>query len=412
MTSNSEPPCAEIAEMAVITHLFGNPHQFFPRFRGEGMSAESFWKHRRLFQNINRFWDENGEIEITAFIQDISTRGEYDALGGGMLTEALMFPTYGSFGWPKWTQQLKDMEALRIAYFLHSRESDYETGEDAEKAVTEALEAIQKARSVPARLASAADSVEAFKAHFLELAKNETIPGLSTGIPILDDASGGMRAGELWVICGKTSRGKSVLMLQLAAEVLTDGKRALIFSLEMGKAEVTGRMIACTGFLDYTNITQPRKADSRSMDLILGQLKRVKELDYWVDDSAGQTIDHITSTARLMKETEGHIDIIVVDYLQYITPDPNRRDSREQEVARISRGLKQLAKEMNCPLITGAQLNEDGQTRESKAIQMDADSLLFIADDGVLVGKLRNGKRDDVLPIFLDGRVQRFRQRA
>lgn len=411
MTSNSNPPSADIAEQAIISTLFDQPERFFPRLRAAGVTAESFWTHRRIFEAVNRFFEDHGAIEPTAFIQDLTTRGEFEALGGGAMMETLQFMTYGSFGWSKWVDQLQEAYALRIAHFLHIASPEYETSEDATAAITAALETIMRAKSGPIRLSTAKESAEAFLEMFIAQGKAGAMPGLSTGIPALDEKSGGMRPAEVWVICAKTSRGKSVLMLQLACEVMSVKKKALIFSLEMSKAEVVGRIVAFTGFLDYGNITKPRAGNDRDRERISAQVRTVATLPFWVDDSPGQTMDYILTAARDMRDTEGEIAVIIIDYLQYVTPDPTRRDTREQEVARISRAMKQLAKEMNCPVITGAQLNDEGQARESRAICMDADALLFIADDGVKVGKLRNGPRDEILPIFLDGRLQRFVER-
>ena len=97
-----------------------------------------------------------------------------------------------------------------------------------------------------------------------------------------------------------------------------------------------------------------------------------------------------------------------MDYLQLIRVGRARGESREEEVARASGGLKQLAKELRCPVITGSQLNDDGKTRESRAIEQDADALLVIVEEGIAVQKMRNGPRGDLLPLILDGATQRF----
>jgi replicative DNA helicase len=98
-----------------------------------------------------------------------------------------------------------------------------------------------------------------------------------------------------------------------------------------------------------------------------------------------------------------------VDYLQIIRGRRNKGDSREQEIASISGGLKQLAKTMACPVVTGTQLNDDGKTRESRAIEQDADVWLVISDGGLKMAKVRNGPRGATLPLALDGAAQRFR---
>ena len=110
-----------------------------------------------------------------------------------------------------------------------------------------------------------------------------------------------------------------------------------------------------------------------------------------------------------MRDTQGGIDLVVVDYLQLVRGNRSSRESREEEVARVSGGLKQLAKALRCPVISASQLNDNNQVRESRAIEQDCDALLFIAEDGIKVGKMRNGRRDQVLPLALDGVHQQFK---
>jgi replicative DNA helicase len=128
----------------------------------------------------------------------------------------------------------------------------------------------------------------------------------------------------------------------------------------------------------------------------------------WIDASAGQNVDTITAEATRIRDTHGSLALIVVDYLQLIRGPRSRDDLREQEVARTSGGLKQLAKALGCPVLSASQLNDDGRVRESRAITHDADSVLIIAEDGVKVLKMRNGQRNATLPLHLDGRLQRF----
>jgi len=104
----------------------------------------------------------------------------------------------------------------------------------------------------------------------------------------------------------------------------------------------------------------------------------------------------------------GGLALVVVDYLQLIRGGRTKNETREEEIARVSGGLKQLAKELRCTVLSASQLNEAGQTRESRAIEQDADALLYITEDGIKIIKLRNGPRNDVLPLFLNGEMQRF----
>jgi len=128
----------------------------------------------------------------------------------------------------------------------------------------------------------------------------------------------------------------------------------------------------------------------------------------WIDASAGQTSDSILTESERIRDGNGGLSLVVVDYLQLIRGGRARGESREEEIARAAGGLKQLAKHLGCPVLSATQLNEAGQTRESRAIAQDADSLLIIEDEGIRVAKLRNGARGGLLPLILDGEGQRF----
>lgn len=198
------------------------------------------------------------------------------------------------------------------------------------------------------------------------------------------------------------------MMLQIAAEFLSRGENVAHFTLEMTSPEIIARLVSLIGRVDYSSITQPRTASTADLSKIRAAAQIVAAHHLWIDASAGQTLDTIRAEAQRLRDTHGGIALIVVDYLQLVAGNRGRNETRELEIAGVSRGLKQLAKELACPVLSGSQLNDHGQTRESRAIEQDSDALLYITEDGVKVGKLRNGPRNAVLPLFLNGAMQRF----
>jgi replicative DNA helicase len=217
-----------------------------------------------------------------------------------------------------------------------------------------------------------------------------------------------MKPGQLWVIAGHTSRGKSVLMLQIAAEYLTRGERVAVFTLEMMAREVFGRLVSVIGRVNFESISKPATAKKHELEKIQNTTGSLMESELYLDPAETPTLETIRTEALRIRDATGSLDLIVVDYIQLVEGNRNRNDTRETEIAKVSRGLKRLAKELNCPVITASQLNDDGKTRESRAIVQDADALIFITEDGLKIGKLRNGRRDDLLPLFLHGAMQRF----
>jgi replicative DNA helicase len=202
--------------------------------------------------------------------------------------------------------------------------------------------------------------------------------------------------------------GKSVLMLQIAEAFISRGDSAAVFSLEMMESEIIGRLVTVCGRVNYGAIAQPRKATKGDFPRIQQAITKLAEAPLWIDASAGQSIDTIANEAEMIRDRNGGLKLVVVDYLQLIRGNRSRGESREEEVARVSGGLKQLAKRLACPVLSASQLNEEGKTRESRSIEQDADVLIGIFEEGIKIGKMRNGERGRILPLHLNGEIQRF----
>jgi replicative DNA helicase len=221
-----------------------------------------------------------------------------------------------------------------------------------------------------------------------------------------------MRPGELWVVGAKTSGGKSVLMLQMAAGMIASGKRVAIFSLELGVEEVMARIISNLTKVSMGEIMNPRQLSKASLTRIQSRTIDLQEKRFAICDMSGLTMDQISAHCIRLMETGG-IDLVLIDYLQMVSAPRVKGQNREQEVATISRQCKQLAKKLKCPVLTATQLNEAGQSRESRAIEHDSDNVLMIQDGdngGVIVQfwKCRNGERGKTFPAMLNGQYQRF----
>lgn len=274
--------------------------------------------------------------------------------------------------------------------------------------LTEALEATRRAAEVPRRSIDAETAWTEFIAGMKHDHEAGELPGASTGICELDHITGGMKPGQLWVYAAQSTHGKSVLMLQTSAEFFADGKRVLVCSLEMTTREIIGRLASCLARVDLGQITQPRTITSHTMDAVKRIGPIIAGAHLHIDPSARQTLDSIRAEAERLRDTHDRLDLVVVDYIQLIDGERGRNETREGEIARVSRGLKQLAKDLDCPVLTASQLSNEGRTRESRAIEHDADVLLYVGPKGITVGKNRHGRRGDVLPLFLDGPHQRF----
>ena len=253
------------------------------------------------------------------------------------------------------------------------------------------LQSLQQVVSGKQRSIDADKASKQFIENMLRDYNSGGLPGMSTGIAELDEICGGMRPGEFWVIAGKPSRGKSVLMLQIASKFISDQRPVAIHSLEMMTHEVIGRLISTMTHTDYGSITQPRSAAKHELQKIQTGVAQISAAPLWIDSSSNQSIDSIAAEAERIRDLHGSLDLVVVDYLQLMQPGSSGRESnRVQEVSEISRGLKALARELGIPVLALSQLSRQiemrgdskeprlSDLRESGAIEQDADVVIFL----------------------------------
>jgi replicative DNA helicase len=409
---NEEPtiPSAHTSEKAVISSILKDA-TLLKRAAADGITSESF--HH---PDTKTLWtacrelpaSDNNQYDLIAVVQHLTEHGTLDRIGGASQVVECYNYSPTPAGWTQWVSTLKEYQARRLA---QSAAREIATADDATSAIASfrtTLQSLQQVVSGKQRSIDADKASKQFIENLLRDYNSGDLPGMSTGIAELDEICGGMRPGEFWVIAGKPSRGKSVLMLQIASKFISDQRPVAIHSLEMMTHEVIGRLISVMTHTNYGSITQPRSAAKHELQKIQTGVEQISSAPLWIDSSSNQSIDSIAAEAERIRDLHGSLDLVVVDYLQLIRGARSSRESREEEVARVSGGLKQLAKHLQCPVISASQLNDNNQVRESRAIEQDADALLFIADDGLKVGKLRNGRRDVVLPLRLNGQYQEF----
>lgn len=409
-------PHAPIAEKSVLCWMFRNPSNI-ARAASEGIDSECFHipAHREMLTQLIRSRDEghltdSGEICVSTFCQDALLRGLLDRMGGPAAVLDVSSYALSMASWNTWTEQLRDCKARRIAKDAAGEVSGANTAEEAIERATDALERMRKAFTPKARSKTAKQAADLFLSNFEACYKSGDMPGISSGIPDIDMVTGGLRAGELWTFGGGPSSGKSVLMYQVGAQFLGEGKVVAVFSMELMAHEIMGRLLTLFTRVPYRSITHPREAKKHELERIRAGLDTLSKTALWVDATSDQTLDSIVGECERIRDIHGRVDLVLVDYVQIITSSRGRNESREQEIARHSSGLKQLAKRLECPVITGSQLNDNGKTRESRAIEQDSDALLIITEEGLLMKKVRNGQRGSTIPILLDGSEQRFRR--
>lgn len=406
-------PIAEGPEKSVLSSIL-KTEGMLARAQADGLTVEHFGHPGRalLFRLIAERVASGKDLELVGFVTDLQTAGELEGLGGpAAVYEVFTYaPNDAHFG--------RHLEILRefLARRLHIKGAveileSAETGDPADlaKTLSLTLEGAAKALMHDSGILTAKQAVAKLEAQMLAAANNGDMPGLSTGLAPIDLATGGMRPGELWVIAAEPSGGKSVAMLQASASALSEGKRVLIVSLEMDGGTVVARLCSCSRKIPFGTFVNPRKAGAKWLEAAKHALKALTTQPLAIHDKGGLNFEQIKALAQAEADRHGKLDLLVVDYLQLVEGSRRRRDeTREQEVAGVSRGLKALAKALACPVFTASQLNDQGRMRESRAIGQDADVVLVVESEGIRGLKVRNGERGQLFPLILNGELQRF----
>lgn len=408
----TELPNAPDAEAALLACIIEDPRRFASKAWESELAGDFFsvQANAALFQILMDRIRAQKPVDPSSVKEDIR-KLKPEGLKVSTLLDVLNCEK-STEGWDGYLAAIRDTYSRRVLINA-AKESFDKSGIEALDSIRKAADAAAAAITGQSAILDGKAAVLAFLSAFDDRYKNGSKPGISTGIERIDEHTGGMRKGELWVVGAKTSGGKSILMLQMASNAIIEGKRVAIFTLELAAEEVVGRLVSCVGRIPISQIMNPKTITNFHLPKIKETTKQLETSGLLVCDSANLTIDAIAGHCIRIKETGG-LDLVLIDYLQMISAHRIKGQNREQEVASISRACKQLAKRLKCPVITATQLNENNQARESRAIEHDADNVLFIdhGKDGesckIQFWKCRNGRRGDSFDAVMDGLHQRF----
>ena len=260
-----------------------------------------------------------------------------------------------------------------------------------------------------------------------EMADNPNdVTGVPTGFYDLDRLTAGFQAGDLIVLAARPSMGKTALAINIAEHVaLNEGLPVAVFSMEMGAAQLAVRIVGSIGRIDQSHLRTGKLTDDE-WPRLTEAIEKLRTISLHIDETAGLTSSELRANARRLSRKCGKLGLIVVDYLQLMSGSSSDGENRATELGEISRGLKMLAKELQCPVMALSQLNRSVETRpdkrpmmsdlrESGAIEQDADIIMFIYRDEyytkdackepgvaeIIIAKQRNGPTGTVKLAFL-----------
>jgi len=290
---------------------------------------------------------------------------------------------------------------------------------DAAALLAEIREELDSAGKLPGkrleRLSSAQAMEMALDIIEARAARPGEIPGLTTGFPLLDSLTYGLQAGHLWVIAGGPSDGKSTVMQNVLESAFNAGAKCAVYQLEMPIEEQALRFLSSDSGVNSGSLLTGTMTKEEQLALAdsMHRLKRAG-VDYVNVD--GANADDILSDIE-----QGDYAVVMVDYLQLLDVTTAKGESREQAVSNVARRLKNLAKRKAVTILTGSQLNDDGQLRESRAIGQHADKVIYVSKVEINgesdesrrsldIKKNRGGPRGKRIQLRFAGASFRFRE--
>ncbi|NLW22618.1 MAG: replicative DNA helicase [Tissierellia bacterium] len=386
----------------------------------ELLHPEDFYKeaNREIFEAIIELFNRNEPVDLITLAEELKRRGTLESLGGVTYLAELSGGVAITSNIKYYCDIVKEKAILRRLIkscdniIAKSYEGSQDVGsiiEEAEKNIFDITQGRHQEGFAPLKevLLDSFSKIEEMAAQEGELT------GLTTGFIDIDNKLSGMQKSDLILLAARPSMGKTALGINIATNAaIKAGASVAIFSLEMSKEQLVQRMISSVAHVDLQKIVSGRLAEDEWMRIIdaMGPLSKAK---VFIDDTAGISITEMKAKCRRLKIEKG-LDLIVIDYLQLMQSD-SKAENRQQEISAISRALKALAKEMECPVLALSQLSRAPELRsdhrpilsdlrESGAIEQDADVVLFLYRDEyyhedtdkknigeVIIAKHRNG---------------------
>ena len=394
------------------------------------LEPDDFYKeaHRAIYMAICDLFEKGEPADLVTVTEALREQDKLDRVGGAVYVANLANSVPTAANVEYYAKIVKDRSLLRglIKAGTAIAASAYDTSADVEVVLDEAEKAIfqiAQKRSIQSYTDIKRVLVDAFERIEYLYTNKGGITGVPSGYPDLDKITSGFQPSDLVIIAGRPGMGKTAFALNIVQNAaLRESCSAAIFSLEMSKEQLAQRMLCSVAGVDGQRLRTGfvRDDDWPKLSFALGKLS---EASIFVDDTPSISIMEMRAKARRIKAEHG-LDLIVVDYLQLMV-GRTRTESRQQEVSEISRSLKQLARELNVPILALSQLSRAveqrtekvpslADLRESGSLEQDADVVIFLYREDyynyesekkglidIIVAKQRNGPTGKAELVFL-----------
>lgn len=379
----------------------------------------------RIYRHFMAMHDAGQQVDIMLLIQRLKDAGEYEAIGGAPYLAEIGESVHTAAYAEHYAKIVREKALLRS--LIHAStdilKDAYDPDVEPRQMLSRAEEKVfaileEKGHGEAKELGAVLRDTLAR----LDDRMNGRVGGIETGFHDFDDMTGGLHGSELVILAARPSMGKTALALNIVEHVAIASRLPTLFvSLEMSALELCDRLLCSLARVNSQKVRNGQVSAEESQKL-LQTATEITQAPLFIDDSPSRTMTEIAASARRLKRRCG-LSLIVIDYLQLIDPD-NPKDPRQEQVSKIARRLKGLARELNVPVLCLGQLNRQSEThgdkrpqlsnlRESGAIEQDADVVMFVhreeyyqtndedrervrGEADLLVRKQRNGPVGDI----------------
>jgi replicative DNA helicase len=391
------------------------------------VGAGDFYRndHRLIYQAIGRLLEANRPADVVTVFEALQSTGRIEEAGGLTYLNALAQNTPSAANIRRYAEIVRDRSVLRrlvtagdeiatTALSPQGRETRVILDE-AESKIFRIAEEGARGRQGFIEMDPLLTRVVERIQELFERPEGSDVTGVPTGFKDLDDKTAGLQPGDLVIVAGRPSMGKTALALNFGEYVALEmGMPVAVFSMEMGASQLVLRLLSSVGKIEQQRLRTGRLLEGDWPKLTVAMTK-IQKAQMFIDETPALTVIDLRARARRLARTCGKLGLIIVDYLQLMSAS-SMGENRATEISEISRSLKALAKELAVPVVALSQLNRTveqrtdkrpvmSDLRESGAIEQDADLILFIYRDEVynpdttdskgiaeiIIGKQRNG---------------------
>jgi replicative DNA helicase len=365
------------------------------------VSAGDFYRHdhRLIFQTISRLIDQSRPADVVTVYESLQSAGKTEEAGGLAYLNALAQNTPSAANIRRYSEIVRDRAVLRrlvsvgdeiATTALNPQGRETKTIlDEAESKVFRIAEEGARGRQDFVKLEPLLTRVVERINELFERANPSDVTGVPTGFVDVDRMTSGLQHGDLIIVAGRPSMGKTAFALNIAEHVAIDvGAPVAVFSMEMGAQQLALRMLSSVGRIDQQRLRTGR-LDNDDWPRLSETIRKMQDAPLYIDETPALNSLELRARARRLARSYGKLGLIVVDYLQLMSAASSIGENRATEISEISRSLKALAKELQVPVVALSQLNRTVESRtdkrpvmsdlrESGAIEQDADVIFAL----------------------------------